>query len=90
MSGRIGVQAPDPSGSYRIDATLTVQLESGAIDIRIAGYATSPEAYIAGVVPTNLDMSGVFRASGATGQLAQSGNVNGSLSGGALTLTLSN
>ena len=90
MSGRIGVQAPDPSGSYRIDATLTVQLESGAIDIRIAGYATSPEAYIAGVVPTNLNISGVFRASGATGQLAQSGNVNGSLSGGALTLTLSN
>ena len=90
LSGRIGVQAPDPSGSYRIDATLTVQLESGAIDIRIAGYATSPDAYIAGEAPTNLDMSGVFRASGATGQLAQSGNANGSLSGGALTLTLSN
>jgi len=90
VSGRIGVQAPDPSGSYRIDATLTVQLESGAIDIRIAGYATSPDAYIAGEAPTNLNMSGVFRASGATGQLAQSGNVNGSLSGGALTLTLSN
>jgi RNA polymerase sigma-70 factor (ECF subfamily) len=90
MSGRIGVQAPDPSGSYRIDATLTVQLESGTIDIRIAGYATSPDAYIAGEAPTNLNMSGVFRASGATGQLAQSGNVNGSLSGGALTLTLSN
>ena len=89
MSGRIGVQAPDPSGSYRIDATLTVQLESGAIDIRIAGYATSPDAYIAGEAPTNLNMSGVFRASGATGQLTQSGNVNGSLSGGALTLTLS-
>jgi RNA polymerase sigma-70 factor (ECF subfamily) len=90
MSGRIGVQAPDPSGSYRLDATLTVQLESGTIDIRIAGHATSPEAYIAGEAPTNLNMSGVFRASGATGQLAQSGNVNGSLSGGALTLTLSN
>ena len=90
MSGRIGVQPPDPSGSYRIDATLTVQLESGAIDIRIAGYATSPEAYIAGEAPTNLNMSGVFRASGATGQLAQSGNVNGSLSEGNLTLTLSN
>jgi RNA polymerase sigma-70 factor (ECF subfamily) len=89
MSGRIGVQAPDPSGSYRLDATLTVQLESGTIDIRIAGYATSPDAYIAGEAPTNLNMSGVFRASGATGQLAQSGNVNGSLSGGALTLTLS-
>jgi len=89
MSGRIGVQAPDPSGSYRIDATLTVQLESGTIDIRIAGYATSPDAYIAGEAPTNLNMSGVYRASGATGQLAQSGNVNGSLSGGNLTLTLS-
>ena len=90
MSGRIGVQAPDPSGSYRIDATLTVQRESGTIDIRISGYATSPDDYVDGEAPTNLNMSGVFRASGATGQLAQSGNVNGSLSGGNLTFTLSN
>jgi len=90
LSGRIGVRAPDPTGSYRIDATLTVQLESGTIDIRIVGYATSPDAYVAGATPTNLNMAGVYRASGTTGQLALSGNANGSLAEGALTLTLSN
>jgi len=89
LSGRIGVRAPDPTGSYRIDATLTVQLESGTIDIRIVGYATSPDAYVAGATPSNFNISGVYRASGTTGQLALSGNANGSLSEGALTLTLS-
>jgi len=67
-----------------------VQLESGTIDIRIVGYATSPDAYVAGATPTNLNMAGVYRASGTTGQLALSGNANGSLAEGALTLTLSN
>jgi RNA polymerase sigma-70 factor (ECF subfamily) len=89
MSGRIGVEAPDPQGSHRIDGTLTVQLESGSVDIRIAGYATSPDAPVAGLTPTNLNMSGMYRASGATGRLALAGTFSASLSGGTMTLTLS-
>jgi hypothetical protein len=64
-----------------------VQLDTGTIEIRLAGYGTSSEAPVDGVAPTSMTMSGVYRASGATGQLVTSGSFSGSLSGGTLTLT---
>jgi RNA polymerase sigma-70 factor, ECF subfamily len=87
LSGRIGVEAPDPSGARRLDGFLSVQLDTGTIEIRLAGYGTSSEAPVDGVAPTSMTMSGVYRASGATGQLVTSGSFSGSLSGGTLTLT---
>jgi hypothetical protein len=88
LSGRIGVEAPDPSGSRRLDGFLTLQLDTGTIEIRLAGYGTSSETPVDGVAPTSISMSGVYRASGVTGQLVTSGSFSGSLSGGTLTLTL--
>jgi len=87
VSGRIGVGEPDPSGARRIDGTLTLSLGTGTIDVRLAGYGTSAEAPVAGVVPTSLSMSGVYRASGATGQLATSGSYSASVSNGSLTFS---
>ena len=88
LSGRLGVGAPDPAGSMRLDGTFSVQLPSGTVELRLAGYGTSSEVPVAGAVPTSLSMSGVYRASGATGQLLTSGSFSGSLSGGSLSLTL--
>jgi RNA polymerase sigma-70 factor, ECF subfamily len=87
LSGRIGVEAPDPSGARRLDGFMTLQLDTGTIEIRLAGHGTSSEAPVDGVAPTSMTMSGVYRASGATGQLLTSGSFSGSLSGGTLTLT---
>ena len=89
LSGRLGVGEPDPAGSRRLDGTISLQLGSGTIELRLAGYGTSSEAPVAGTAPTSLSMSGVYRASGATGQLLTSGSFSGSLSGGSLSLTLS-
>ena len=89
LSGRIGVGEPDPAGSRRLDGNITLQLGSGTIELRLAGYGTSSETPVAGTAPTALRMSGVYRASGATGQLLTSGSFSGSLSGGSLSLTLS-
>jgi len=89
INGRIGVAEPDPSGSRRIDATLTLSLGTGTIDIRLAGHGTSTEAPVAGVVPNSLTMSGVYRASGATGQLATSGSFSASVANGALSIRFS-
>ena len=87
LSGRLGVGAPDPAGSMRLDGAFTVQLPSGTVELRLAGYGTSSETPADGTVPTSLSMSGVYRASGATGQLLPSGSFSGSLSGGSLSLT---
>ena len=89
LSGRIGVGEPDPAGARRLDGTISLQLGSGTIELRLAGYGTSSEAPVAGTAPTTLSMSGVYRASGATGQLLTSGSFSASLSGGSLSLTLS-
>ena len=88
LSGRIGVEAPDPSGARRLDGFLTVQLETGTIEIRLAGSGTSSDLSVEGVSPSSMTMSGVYRASGVTGQLVTAGSFSGSLSGGALALTL--
>ena len=79
---------PDPSGSRRLDGTVTLNLSGGTIELRLAGYGTSSEVTEPGVPPMSLNMSGVYRASGATGQLLTSGSFSGSLSGGSLSLTL--
>ena len=89
LSGRLGVGEPDPAGARRLDGTISLQLGSGTIELRLAGYGTSSEAPVAGTAPATLSMSGVYRASGATGQLLTSGSFSGSLSGGTLSLTLS-
>jgi RNA polymerase sigma-70 factor (ECF subfamily) len=89
LSGRLGVGEPDPDGARRLDGTITIQLGAGSIELRLAGYGTSSEAPVDGTAPTSLSMSGVYRASGATGQLLTSGSFSGSLSGGSLSLTLS-
>jgi RNA polymerase sigma factor (sigma-70 family) len=89
LSGRLGVGEPDPDGARRLDGTITIQLGAGSIELRLAGYGTSSEAPVAGTAPTTLSMSGVYRASGATGQLLTSGSFSGSLSGGSLSLTFS-
>jgi RNA polymerase sigma-70 factor (ECF subfamily) len=89
LSGRLGVSEPDPSGSRRLDGTVTLNLSGGTIELRLAGYGTSSEVTEPGVPPMSLNMSGVYRASGATGQLLTSGSFSGSLSGGKLSLTLS-
>jgi RNA polymerase sigma-70 factor (ECF subfamily) len=89
LSGRLGVSEPDPSGSRRLDGSITLNLSGGTIELRLAGYGTSSEVTEPGVPPMSLNMSGVYRASGATGQLLTSGSFSGSLSGGSLSLTLS-
>jgi RNA polymerase sigma-70 factor, ECF subfamily len=89
ITGRLGVGEPDPAGSRRLDGTLTLSIAGGTIEFRLAGYGTSSEAPVAGTAPTTLSMSGVYRASGATGQLLTSGSFSGSLSGGSLSLTFS-
>ena len=89
ISGRLGVGDPDPAGSRRLDGTFTVTVDGGAIDLRLAGYGTSTEPAQPGISPTNLTMSGVYRASGATGQLATSGSFSGSLQGSTLVINLS-
>ena len=89
ISGRLGVGDPDPAGSRRLDGTFTITVDGGTIDLRLAGYGTSTEPAQPGVSPTTLTMSGVYRASGATGQLATSGSFNGSLQGSTLVLDLS-
>jgi RNA polymerase sigma factor (sigma-70 family) len=88
LSGRIGVGDPDPAGLRRIDGFVTLSLGTGTLELRLAGHATSAETTAPAVPPTTLTMSGVYRASGATGQLVTSGSFSGSLSGGALTLSL--
>ncbi len=89
LSGRLGVEAPDAAGSRRINGTLTLQLESGTVELRLAGYGTSGETPIEGTAPTSMAFSGAYRATGTSGQLATSGSFNGSLSGGTLSLALS-
>ena len=89
ISGRLGVGEPDPAGSRRLDGSFTIAVDGGTIDLRLAGYGTSTEPAQPGVSPTTLTMSGVYRASGATGQLATSGSFNGSLQGSTLVLDLS-
>ena len=89
LSGRLGVSEPNPSGSRRLDGTVTLNLSGGTIELRLAGYGTSSEVTEPGVPPMSLNMSGVYRASGATGQLLTSGSFSGSLSGGSLSLTFS-
>jgi type 1 fimbria pilin len=89
ISGRLGVGEPDPDGSRRLDGTFVIDVDGGTIELRLAGYGTSTEAPQAGVAPTTLTMFGVYRASGATGQLATSGSFSGSLTSTTLVLTLS-
>jgi RNA polymerase sigma-70 factor, ECF subfamily len=89
ISGRLGVGDPDPAGSRRLDGTFIINVDGGTIELRLAGYGSSTEAPQLGVAPTTLTMSGVYRASGATGQLATSGSFSGSLTSTTLSLTLS-
>ena len=89
ISGRLGVGEPDPAGSRRLDGTFVINVDGGTIELRLAGYGTSTQAPQPGVAPTTLTMSGVYRASGATGQLATSGSFSGSLTSGSFVLTLS-
>jgi RNA polymerase sigma-70 factor, ECF subfamily len=89
ISGRLGVGEPDPDGSRRLDGTLIIDLDGETIELRLAGYGTSTDTPEPGVAPTTLTMSGVYRASGATGQLATSGSFSGSLTSTTLVLTLS-
>ena len=86
--GRIGVSEPDPAGSRRLDGTITLTVAGDVIEVRLAGYGLAPDAGEPGVIPTSLTMSGMYRASGATGQLATSGSFSGSISGSTLRLTL--
>ena len=88
VNGRVGIGEPDATGSRRLDGTLTLALSAGTIDVRLVGYATTSQEVMAGTVPTSINASGLYRASGATGQLATAGSFTIALSNGALTLTL--
>lgn len=88
LTGRIGVGDPDPSGARRIDGTLTVQLDGGTIDLRLAGYGTSGDPVEPGTVALPMVMSGQYRASGDIGRLAPSGSFSATLSNDALSIDL--
>lgn len=84
LSGRIGIDEPDPNGLRRIDGSITLVLDTGTIDLRVAGHATTADE---STLP--LTLTGQYRATGDTGQLAPSGSFSGTLSDGGLTITLS-
>ena len=89
LTGRLGVEAADPDGTRRISGVLTLQLDTGTIELRLAGYGSSTDQSAdTEATPTSMTLSGVYRASGTTGQLATSGSFNATLSGGTLNLVL--
>jgi hypothetical protein len=88
VSGRLGVEAPDPAGLRRLSGTLTIVLADGTVELRLAGHGTATDPVTDGVTPTSLAITGQYRASGSVGQLATGGTFSGSIADGVLVLDL--